>query len=305
VSCTKNLEEALNHVAIYMPVVIGDPDAIERIAYEFCETQSKNGVIYFEVRYCPHLMSNTTKNEYWINIAPYKSKGPVNADLVVQCVNRGLKRGQQDFGLKARSILCCLTFYPEWSDEILSLVTKYKNDGVVGIDVAGPAEGSDGTVQHVQKVFQEAKNRNIHRTAHAGENGGAENVKNAVDCLHAERIGHGYRVLENAAIYKYMKIGGYHFETCPMSSKMTTAVIAEWVDHAVKVFAEDNVNFSISTDDPTIFGNSMESEFKLCLEEIGLTKDQLYTCQMNAIKSCFLPENEKLEISEKFEKLWK
>lgn len=90
----------------------GDPDAIERVAYEFCETQAKNGVIYFEVRYCPHLMSNTAKNEYWVKVNPFQGKGPVSPDLVVQCVNRGLKRGEAEFGLKARSILCCLTLYP-------------------------------------------------------------------------------------------------------------------------------------------------------------------------------------------------
>lgn len=90
----------------------GDPDAIERIAYELCEVQALNGVIYFEVRYCPQFMSNTAKNEFWENVEPYRGKGECNADLVVQCVNRGLKRGQADFKVKARSILCCITGYP-------------------------------------------------------------------------------------------------------------------------------------------------------------------------------------------------
>lgn len=61
------------------------------------------------------------------------------------------------------------------------------------------------------------------------------NLLKAVDKMFAERIGHGYHVLDDNDIYTYMKKGGYHFETCPMSSKLTSSVLADWIDHAVKV----------------------------------------------------------------------
>lgn len=90
----------------------GDSEAIERVAYELCETESQNNVIYFEVRYSPHILSNTVRHEYNEKIKPYKDKGDLTPEMVVQSVKRGLKRGEHDFNVKTNSILSCVTAYP-------------------------------------------------------------------------------------------------------------------------------------------------------------------------------------------------
>lgn len=81
-----------------------DTAAIERIAYEFCEDQSSSGVLYFEVRYSPHLLCTSDPDQ-----PEEKSASPRD---IVEAVNRGLKRGEHDFGVKARSILCCMRHAP-------------------------------------------------------------------------------------------------------------------------------------------------------------------------------------------------
>ena len=95
-----------------------DVIAIERIAHEFCEDQASSGVLYFEVRYSPHLLC--TGHNSIMNGKPEKSNERLNMLVekgvsprdVVQAVCRGLKRGERNFGVKARSILCCMRHEP-------------------------------------------------------------------------------------------------------------------------------------------------------------------------------------------------
>ena len=101
-------------------------EAIERIAYEFCETQFNDGVIYVEARYCPHLF-----------MPGNEGGGDVTPKTIVEAVNKGFARGEKDFGIIACSILCCVRGKQEWSREILDLCVQFKGRWVVGIDVAG------------------------------------------------------------------------------------------------------------------------------------------------------------------------
>lgn len=96
---------------VMLVMVSGDLEAIERIAFELCEDQSKDNVCYFEVRYAPQYLSSTSK---YLDQAPLPLDHPnaVTPEMVVEAVNRGLKRGQSHFNIKARSILCCIRNFP-------------------------------------------------------------------------------------------------------------------------------------------------------------------------------------------------
>jgi adenosine deaminase len=111
-------------------------DAIERISYEFCKSQSEQGIIYTEVRYTPHYF---LKRSFTTNSA----LSPVTTRSIVEAVSRGLERGQQDFNVTVRSILTCRRGDPDWCQDILQLATEFKDRGVVGIDVTGNALDPD------------------------------------------------------------------------------------------------------------------------------------------------------------------
>jgi len=96
-----------------------DAVAIERIAHEFCEDQAASGVLYCEVRYCPHLLCTTENGEMNRTTDEPANKKPnmlfkkvITPRAVVQAVSRGLKRGERDVGVKTRSILCCVRQKP-------------------------------------------------------------------------------------------------------------------------------------------------------------------------------------------------
>ncbi|OZC10577.1 hypothetical protein X798_02326 [Onchocerca flexuosa] len=294
-----NLAKMLEPFDLFLPVLAGDKDAIERVAYELCEDEAENGVVYFEARYSPHLLCNTVKNtaansKYGV----YMKKGQLGPRGVVEAVRRGFLRGEKEFGVRARSILCCIHGFHDWNDEVLELATNLSSEGVVGIDIAGCSLGADEQYPpSVSELFQKAAKRGIHRTVHAGESSGAKEVVNAIEEMRAERIGHGYRLLRDENAYKKYAIEKrIHFEACLKSSVMTGSVPLIWSQHPVKRFAADNINFSLSTDDPTCFDNSLLSEYQLAYQEIGLTRKQLWNCSLNAARSCFAEEPLKSEI---------
>uniref|UniRef100_A0A1I7XYQ0 Adenosine deaminase n=1 Tax=Steinernema glaseri TaxID=37863 RepID=A0A1I7XYQ0_9BILA len=287
-----SLAKVLEAFNIFLPVVTGDKEAIERIAYELCEDQYDNGVVYFEARYSPHFLCNTVPHHVANGNGVEEKLCPRG---VVEAVKRGLDRGEKKFGVKARSILCCIRGFEDWNNEILELATSMKDYGVVGIDVAGCAHGADEQYEEsVVRVFQEAARRGIHRTVHAGESGTAKEVCIAIDRMKAQRIGHGYRLIWDEAAYKKHAVEEQtHLEGCPYSSVMTGSVVLDWANHPITHWVKDGVNFSLSTDDPTCFDNCMLSELQLTKECIGLTTHQIWKCQLNAARACFLPDEDK------------
>ncbi|GMR49458.1 hypothetical protein PMAYCL1PPCAC_19653, partial [Pristionchus mayeri] len=216
------------------------------------------------------------------------------ARQVVEAVTRGLRRGKTDFGVDSRQILCMIVAMPQYNWDILSLAETTKHLGVVGIDIAGdvPQGNEQWDQERVIDVYQAARKKGIHRTAHAGEMGGAMEVINALNQMDVERVGHGYHIMDNEAAYRknFVQKRRAHLEACPLSSVMTGAVKPDWSKHPVKRWANDGVDYSISRDDPTCFDNTIYSEMKLVNTKIGLTIHQLWQAQLNAAKASFAEE---------------
>lgn len=256
-----------------------DEEIIERVAYEFCEWQAMEGVCYTEARYSPHcFLSNGFECPSGAKTTACHAPG-LTAEGALRAVMRGFERGEQDFGIKVRSILCCIQGHPQCSREILELALKYR-DHVVAIDIAGnedkdEGDGGEDPFGPVEiEVFQEAARQGLHRTVHSAEAGPARNVKLAIEQLKAERIGHGYRVVDDLEIYEACLKDRIHFECCPHSSILTGALPLSTNKHSIVKFAEDGANFSISRDDPTITQASLDQEYRF-LMDLGMSEYDL------------------------------
>lgn len=286
------LTEFLGKFNLYMHVIAGDREAIRRVAYEFVKTKAREGVIYVEARYSPHLLANCG-----VDPIPWgQEKGDVTPDEVVRLVNQGLSEGEKVFKTKARSILCCMRHEPNWSMEVVELCKKYRNDGVVAIDLAGDESMNCEADSGHRKAFEEAVNSCVHRTVHAGEVGPPSVVKEAVDVLKAERIGHGYHTIKDEDLYKRLLKENMHFEACPISSRLTGACDPNFTKHPIIRFMEDKANYSINTDDPLVFNSTLDSDYKVAQQYMGFTEDEFKRLNINAAESCFLPENERNQL---------
>ncbi|KAM6924499.1 adenosine deaminase [Xenentodon cancila] len=286
------LTEFLKKFGMYMHVIAGDREAIKRIAYEFVEDKAKEGVIYVEVRYSPHLLANSK-----VQPIPWdQNEGDLSPDEVVHLVNEGLREGERAFKIKVRSILCCMRHMPSWSMDIVELCKKYKHEGVVAIDLAGDESLNAEACPDHRKAYEEAVRCGIHRTVHAGEVGPASVVKEAVEVLKAERVGHGYRTLEDQALYKKLLAQNMHFEVCPISSKLTGACNSDFTKHPVIKFRKDKANYSLNTDDPLIFNSTLHLDYSIAHKHMGFTEQEFKRLNIKSAESSFLPAKEKNEL---------
>ncbi|XP_046896735.1 adenosine deaminase isoform X1 [Hypomesus transpacificus] len=288
----KEFKEFLDKFNEYMHVIAGDREAIKRIAYEFVEDKAKEGVIYVEVRYSPHLLANSKVDPIQWN----QKEGDVSPDDVVHLVYQGLSEGEKAFNIKARSILCCMRHMPDWSMEVLELCKKYGNEGVVAIDLAGDESLNCEAYPGHRMAFEEAERCGIHRTVHAGEVGPSSVVKEAVEVLKAERIGHGYNTSQDQVLYKQLLDQNMHFETCPISSKLTGACDSDFTKHPIIRFRKDKANISLNTDDPLIFNSTLQHDYVTVQKYMGFTEQEFKELNINSAKSSFLPEKEKKEL---------
>ncbi|XP_053901576.1 adenosine deaminase-like [Malaclemys terrapin pileata] len=289
------LTQFLEKFSFYMPAIAGDRDAVRRIAYEFVEMKAKEGVIYVEVRYSPHLLANCK-----VHPLPWdQEEGDLTPDEVVHLVNQGLQDGERDFNIKARSILCCMRHMPSWSLEVVELCKKYQNNTVVAIDLAGDELLLAETFPEHRKAYEEAERCGIHRTVHAGEVGSPSVIKEAINVLKTERIGHSYHVLEDPALYRELLSRKMHFETCPWSSILTGACDPDFRKHPVIQFMNDKANYSLNSDDPLIFNSSIETDYKIAKQFLDFTEEEFKRVNINAAQSSFLPKKEKKELLSK------
>ena len=148
----------------------------------------------------------------------------------------------------------------------------------MGIDIAGDEERVEGEEQFFlvtdllrQRFSKKRLAKGVHRTVHSGEAGPAKHVKFAIEQLHAERIGHGYRVVHDNDIYQSCLQSRIHFECCPHSSILTGALPLSTTKHSIVKFAEDAANFSISRDDPTVTHATLHQEYRF-LMDLGLSE---------------------------------
>lgn len=287
-----SLTEFLGKFAEYMHVIAGDREAIKRIAYEFVKDKAKEGVIYVEVRYSPHFLANTK-----VEPIPWdQEEGDISPDTVVQLVNEGLAEGERAFNIKARSILCCMRHMPNWSMDVVRLCKKYSHEGVVAIDLAGDESLNCESHPGHKNAYEEAVRCGIHRTVHAGEVGPPSVVKEAVEVLKAERVGHGYRTLEDRTLYKQLLAQNMHFEMCPVSSKLTGACSPDFTKHPMITFRKDKANYSINTDDPLIFNSTLNLDYNTAHQYMGFTDEEFKRLNICSAESCFLPDKEKEQL---------
>lgn len=281
-SC-RSLTEFLKTFDFFLPIV-QDAQAIERIAFELCEDQARQGVRYFEARFSPHVLA---------------TEG-LHIEEVVERTLVGLKRGAQAFNVGAKALLCCMRHRPDWSMEVVDLAKRFQSHGVVGIDLAGD-ETHFGAAEPHAAAFRSAAEAGLHRTVHAGEAGPAENVREALDILLAERIGHGYRLVEDLALYERIRAHDIPLECC-LTSSLQTGSVADLTHHPLRRFVADRLNVSLSTDDPSVSGIDLQHEYRRAFVELGFDAAQLTRMVFNGARAAFLDPAERKKLIDELKK---
>jgi len=188
---------------------------------------------------------------------------------------------------------------PQSEMNTLKKLNEVKGDGVIGIGLGGSEH--EFPAEAFKSVFEEARLMGFQVTAHAGEASGPESIWSAIRHLHAHRIGHGTRAHEDPELLVYLREHKIPLELCP-GSNVRTGVVRTIAEHPIREYFERGLIISVNTDDPKMFGNSLDREYKWLVEECGFTKKEICSLILLGIESSWLPEDRKKLLTEKFVK---
>ena len=170
--------------------------------------------------------------------------------------------------------------------------------GIVGVNLAG--NEVEFSAKPFAGVFAAARQAGLHVTIHAGEWTDAENVREAIEELGAERIGHGVRVLEDPAVMRLAAERGTTFEVC-LTSNYQTGSVANLSVHPFKQMLDAGLKVTLNTDDPSISQITLSDEYQLACEKLHLSKTVLAGLVLEAVRASFLPGAQKETLIQKFQ----
>ncbi|MBT2412823.1 adenosine deaminase [Streptomyces sp. ISL-12] len=265
-------------------------DALARVAAECAEDLAGDGVVYAEVRYAPeqHL------------------EGGLALEEVVEAVNEGFREGERrarEAGHRIRvGALLTAMRHAARSLEIAELANRYRDLGVVGFDIAGAEAGYPPT-RHLD-AFEYLKRENNHFTIHAGEAFGLPSIWQALQWCGADRLGHGVRIIDDIQVagdgtVKLGRLASYvrdkrvPLELCP-SSNLQTGAAASYAEHPIGLLRRLGFRATVNTDNRLMSHTSMSREFEHLVEAFGYTLDDMQWFSVNAMKSAFIPFDERL-----------
>ncbi len=261
-------------------------DAIERVAYECAVDLAADGVVYAEVRFAPEL----------------NTEAGLTLDEVVQAVLAGFERGSAGTDLTIY-LICCAMRTAARSLEIAELAVRWRDQGVVGFDIAGAEAGYPPT-RHLD-AFQFVQRSNFHATIHAGEAFGLPSIWEAVQWCGAERLGHGVRIVDDITgtpgdetlgrLAAYVRDRRIPLELCP-TSNVGTGVCASIAEHPIGMLRRLRFRVTVNTDNRLMSDTSMTKEMTQLADAFGWGLDDFEWLTINAMKSAFAPFPERLSI---------
>lgn len=255
------------------------PEIIARLTREVVEDAAADNVRYLELRFTP--------------VALGRAEG-FPLDQVVSWVIKGSQEAEKEFGVKTRLIVSVNRHEdPELAAQVVRVAVDHMQDGIVGLDLAGDEAGFSGLL--FSGVFKEARQAGLNITVHAGEWGGAPNVREAIVHLGAQRIGHGVRVLEDPSITALAKERQTTFEVC-ITSNYQSGVVPTLSVHPFPRMLSLGLKATLNTDDPSISQIKLSDEYSLACEDLGISKQVLKESVLTAAQSAFLPEAERRQL---------
>ncbi len=214
-----------------------------------------------------------------------------NFDAIFDGLERGRERGAREFGV---SLYWILDFVRQWGPEaamrVAEKAVELRGRNVIGIGMGG--DERQAAPEIFREVYEYAAANGLRRTAHAGEAAGPESVLGALDCLGAERIGHGLNAWHDPELVARLARDQVPVEVC-VTSNLRTGCLKSVEAHPVRQFFDRGLLVTLNSDDPAMFHTSLAREYQLAQEAFGFTNDELRHLAANSFRASFLPEEEK------------
>jgi adenosine deaminase len=266
--------------------VLQSAEALRRVAREAAEDLADDGVVYAEIRWAPE---------------QHVEQG-LSLEQVVDAVLAGFREGEAAAARRGKRIrvgaLVTAMRHAARSSEIAQLAVAYRDAGVVGFDIAGAEAGFPPT-RHLD-AFEYLRRENFHFTIHAGEAFGLPSIWEAIQWCGADRLGHGVRITDDiddidrlGRLAQYVRDKRIPLEMCP-SSNVQTGVARSVAEHPIGLLRRLYFRVTVNTDNRLMSGTSMSREMLLLADAFGYGWSDLSWFTVNAMKSAFIPFDERL-----------
>lgn len=266
-------------------LVLQTREAIRKGMYTLVSSLKEQGMLYAEIRFAPQL---------------HTKKG-LTQEQVVKAALQGLQEAAAGSFFKAKLILCCMRGADNREENLLTVRTAaaYLGRGVAALDLAG-AEALYPTADYGE-VFALAKELSVPFTIHAGEADGPESIRAALR-MGASRIGHGVRAGEDPELLEELGKRQIPLEMCP-SSNVQTKAVPSLSEHPVLSYLRRGLLVTVNTDNMTVSDTTIEREFRLLKEELGMTPEERRQLLLNAADAAFLTAEERWRLKDVIEKV--
>ena len=270
--------------------VMQDEYSCHRVAKECAEDLAKDGCVYAEIRFAPSLFTMQK----------------LSVHEVIEAVLSGFSEGSSGTNLTLRTIITAMRTSND-SKTIAEAAVDFRDKGVVGFDIAGREVGYPPT-DHLE-AFQLLQRENFHFTIHAGEAFGLPSIWEAVQYCGAERLGHGVRIIDDieldasgnyilGSLASFIRDRRIPLELCP-TSNIHTGAVQSLEEHPIGVLKDLGFRVTVNTDNRLMSNVSMTSELLSLNKTFGWNLDDFSWLTVNAMKSAFIPFDERIHLIEK------
>ena len=262
--------------------LLDSAEVVERMTYECCEDMSRNGVRLLELRYAPSFLCDAHDG--------------LKPDAMHGAILKGIERAERDFPM-AVGLICLLQRIKSVDENRywLDFAIEKKAD-FLAMDLADN-ELAVGPAPFIP-LFERAKSEGFAVTIHAGEAEGpqaARNIRDSIELLHADRIGHGVRILEDPSVLEFVRERGTVLELCPTSNWLS-GVCATKETHPFRTIMEAGIRTTLNTDDPGIMNIDLLDEYRLLRDGMAFTEAEFVQINQWARDASFIPEARKVAV---------
>ncbi len=257
-------------------LIQSSPIAVERSVYEVIGgAYRKNNITRLELRFNPMKRNRG---------------GEQDLDHIIAAAVRGMDRAVLEYPQVRAGLIFCLdrAFSRELNEIIASKAVAWKDRGVIAVDIAGP-EVAGFRFADYREIFAECRRAGLGVTVHAGETGGADEVREAVEALNPERIGHGVRSVDDPSVMALLRERGVVLEVCP-SSNLNTRVVRDVAEmrRILRTLEDHGVAFALSTDGPEMLRSHLRDEIAMVLRQEMLSFEEVQAAVETAHRATFL-----------------
>lgn len=259
--------------------VLASEEILTRIAFEACEDAFNDGIRLLELRYAPTFIADGHSN--------------LNYEKIHRSLYNGIEMARRKFPM-AIGLICIIQRIKSF--EVAATVTDFAidhKDSFIALDLADNEEGFDP--KKFAPLFQKAQKAGLHITVHSGETPGdlsAQWVRDSVEILGAERIGHGVQIIRNPEVLEFIKDRKIPLEICPISNYLTQS-FKTYPEHPIRQLMSAGILTTINSDDPGVFATTLSDDYQVLQDVHGFTMEDFKRCNSIAYQCSFIPEKEK------------